>query len=47
MAPQQYLEGVSVDEHSQVVTGISRQGWKSIHGFNYGWPQLGILCIES
>lgn len=46
-APQQYLEGVSVDEHSQVVTGIQRMGWKSVHGFNFGWPQLGILCIES
>lgn len=47
VVPQMYLSGVSVDEHSQVTRGISKQGWKSVHGYSYGWPQLSVLCVES
>jgi len=46
-APQMYLSGVDIDSHSQVTRSVARQGWKSVHAFGYGWPQLVVGCVES
>lgn len=47
MPPTMYLDGVSIDDHSQALRGIARQGWRSVHGFSYLWPQLAVGCVES
>ena len=47
MAPQMYLDGLAIDDHSQATRGVARQGWKSVHGFGYLWPQLIVGCVES
>ena len=39
--------GLAVDETLQVTRSVGKQGWKSVHGFGYGWPHLAVLCVES
>lgn len=45
-APQVYLTGVSVDDYSQVLKAVTRQGWRAVHGMGYLWPHLCIGNIE-
>jgi hypothetical protein len=47
LPPTMYLEGVLIDEHSQTLRSVARQGWRSVHGFGYLWPQLIVGCVES
>lgn len=47
LPPQLYISGVEVDSHSQALRSAARQGWKSVHAFGYGWPQLAVGCVES
>lgn len=44
--PLVYLEGVSVDDHSQVLRAIARQGWRAVWGLGYLWPHLCIKRVE-
>lgn len=46
MPPTMYIEGLSIDEHSQTTRNVSKQGIKSVHGLGYLWPQLAELCVE-
>lgn len=46
-SPLMYLEGVDINAHSQALRSIARQGWRSVHGFGYLWPQLAVGCVES
>ena len=45
--PQMYVSGLAIDESLQVTRSVGKQGWKSVHGFGYGWPHLAVLCVES
>jgi hypothetical protein len=47
MPPTMYMEGLSIDEHSQTTRSVARQGWRSVHGFGYLWPQLVVGCVEN
>jgi len=47
LPPQMYLDGVDIDSHSQALRSVARQGWKSVHGFDYLWPHLAVGCVES
>ena len=31
----------------QALRSVARQGWKSVHGSGYLWPQLAVGCVES
>ena len=46
-APLMYLDGIDINSHSQALRSVARQGWRSVHGFGYLWPQLAIGCVES
>lgn len=45
--PQMYVSGLAIDESLQVTRSVGKMGWKSVHGFGYGWPHLAVLCVES
>ena len=47
LPPQLYIDGVDINSHSQALRSVARQGWKSVHGFGYLWPQLAVGCVES
>lgn len=46
LPPQVYMEGLSIDEHTQTTRNVAKQGIKSAHGLGYLWPQLSELCVE-
>jgi hypothetical protein len=45
-APEIYVEGLTANEHSRVVTNVINYGWCHFFGFGYGWPQLAFKAIE-
>jgi hypothetical protein len=47
LPPQLYITDVDVNSTTQALRGVARQGWKSVHGFGYLWPQLAVGCVES
>lgn len=47
LPPQLYISDVDINSTTQALRGVARQGWKSVHGFGYLWPQLAVGCVES
>ena len=47
LPPQLYITDVDVNSTTQALRSVARQGWKSVHGFGYLWPQLAVGCVES
>lgn len=45
-APQTYIEGLNINEHSRVVRNLIKYGWRGFWGHGYLWPQLAIKFVE-